>query len=207
MTKITRQMMIAMMALLLLVVDPVSGFQPLHTTISISKNHPHLQNPVATSTMARRSRTSSRNDVGPLSAVPEIIMTMDPIITIATPSSNILATTAAASWWTNSDVWVFIAGIFPFAWATIEFWRRIAVGESFGTGSDSVVIIGEDDVPESSRGRRVLGKGALVTAYILFAIAAGVLVLTLYTVITNDIPTPEDLAAAAAAAAGTVDVP
>ena len=25
-------------------------------------------------------------------------------------------------------------------WATIEFWRRIAVGESFGTGKDSVII-------------------------------------------------------------------
>ena len=54
-----------------------------------------------------------------------------------------------------SDTLVFIAGIIPFAWATVEFWRRIAVGASFGTGQDSVVIIGEDNEPQSSRGRRV----------------------------------------------------
>ena len=88
-----------------------------------------------------------------------------------------------------SDTLVFIAGIIPFAWATVEFWRRIAVGESFGTGKDSVVIIGEDDVPQSSRGRRTLGKGALVAAYILFGIAIGVLGLT-FASILNSPPEP-----------------
>ena len=78
---------------------------------------------------------------------------------------------------------VFIIGIIPFLWATVEFWRRIAVGASFGTGSDSVVIpkpfeddlitIGEDGNPLSSRGRQTLDRGALTVAYILFAIAAG----------------------------------
>lgn len=76
---------------------------------------------------------------------------------------------------------VFIIGLIPFIWATIEFWRRIAVGASFGTGKDSVVIprpddvitIGEDGNPESSRGRRTLDKGALTVAYVLFAVAAG----------------------------------
>lgn len=76
---------------------------------------------------------------------------------------------------------VFIIGVIPFLWATIEFWRRIAFGESFGTGKDSVVIprpddvitIGEDGNPESSRGRRTLDKGALTVAYVLFAVAAG----------------------------------
>jgi hypothetical protein len=58
---------------------------------------------------------------------------------------------------TTQDSIVFAIGVLPFAWATVEFWRRIAVGESFGTGKDSV-IIGEDLNPESSRGRRVLGK-------------------------------------------------
>jgi len=58
---------------------------------------------------------------------------------------------------TTLDSIVFAIGVLPFAWATVEFWRRIAVGESFGTGKDSV-IIGEDLNPESSRGRRVLGK-------------------------------------------------
>jgi hypothetical protein len=60
------------------------------------------------------------------------------------------------------NVAVFIAGIIPFAIATFEFWRRIAVGDPFGTGSDAVVFIGEDDNAVSSWGQRVLGKGALV---------------------------------------------
>lgn len=95
-----------------------------------------------------------------------------------------------ASFLTNSDVWVFVIGIIPFLWATIEFWRRIAVGEPFGTGSDSV-IIGEDNNPDSSRGRRVLGKDALIVAYILFGVSAAVAGLVLYTVVTNDAPPAE----------------
>lgn len=58
---------------------------------------------------------------------------------------------------TPQDSIVFVIGIAPFTWASVEFWRRIAVGESFGTGGDSV-IIGDDLNPASSRGRRVLGK-------------------------------------------------
>lgn len=84
----------------------------------------------------------------------------------------------------TTTVLIFLAGVFPFAWATIEFWRRIAFGEPFGTGSDSVVIIGEENAPESSRGRRVLGKGALTVAYALFAISAFVLAIALYAVIS-----------------------
>ena len=81
---------------------------------------------------------------------------------------------------------VFIIGIIPFIWATIEFWRRIAVGASFGTTADSVVIpspfdnnddeglitIGEDGNPLSSRGRQTLDRGALTVAYVLFGVAA-----------------------------------
>jgi len=92
----------------------------------------------------------------------------------------------------TTDIAVFIAGIIPFAWATVEFWRRIAVGASFGTGADSVVIdpnlevvtIGEDGAPLSSRGRRVLGKGALAAAYLLFGIAIAVLGLTAVSVLS-----------------------
>lgn len=87
---------------------------------------------------------------------------------------------------------IFIVGVIPFAVATVEFWRRIAVGESFGTGQDSVVIIGEDDAPLSSRGRRVLGKGALALAYVLFAIAAAVLTLVVVSMITSP-PLPSEL--------------
>ena len=41
-----------------------------------------------------------------------------------------------------------------------------------------MVIIGEEGDPSSSRGRRVLGKGAFIAAYVLFGIAAFVLILT-----------------------------
>ena len=91
----------------------------------------------------------------------------------------------------NTDFWVFVAGVFPFAWATVEFWRRIAFGEAFGTGSDSVVI-GMDDSPADSRGRRVLGKGALTVAYILFILSFGTIGIVLYSVISSDAP-PEVL--------------
>lgn len=92
----------------------------------------------------------------------------------------------------NSDelnIAVFLIGIFPFIWATIEFWRRIAVGLPFGTGSDSIVIIGEDNKPSSSRGRQVLGKGALVVAYILFAIAGVSVGVSVFSVIASAPPT------------------
>ena len=92
----------------------------------------------------------------------------------------------------------FIIGLIPFAVATVEFWRRIAVGGSFGTGQDSVVIIGQDDAPLSSRGRRVLGKGALVTAYILFGVAAAVLGIVLYAVISSSSLSPPDLPSSSA---------
>lgn len=84
----------------------------------------------------------------------------------------------------NKDVVVFIAGITPFAWATVEFWRRIAVGEPFGTGTDSVYI-GKDNAPNQSRGRQTLDSGAFLVAYVLFGIAAGVIGLTLYSVMSS----------------------
>lgn len=84
----------------------------------------------------------------------------------------------------NTDVWIFIAGLFPFAWATVEFWRRIAVGEPFGTGKDSV-FIGKDNAPDESRGRRVLDRGAFLVAYLLFGIAAAAIGITLFSVITS----------------------
>mmetsp|Transcript_65544 Transcript_65544/g.77606 ORF Transcript_65544/g.77606 Transcript_65544/m.77606 type:complete len:203 (-) Transcript_65544:232-840(-) len=85
----------------------------------------------------------------------------------------------------TTDTLVFIIGLIPFLWATVEFWRRIAVGASFGTGADSVVIIGEDDKPASSRGRRVLGKGALAVAYVLFGVAALSVGIAVFSVLTS----------------------
>lgn len=89
---------------------------------------------------------------------------------------------------------VFIIGVIPFAIGTYEFWRRIAVGAQFGTGSDSVVFpknvsIGLDDVsPLSSRGKQVLGTDSLITAYLIFAAVGVVLGIVFYAVLTSPIP-------------------
>jgi hypothetical protein len=101
---------------------------------------------------------------------------------------------------TTTNIIVFVIGIMPFLWATYEFWRRIAVGASFGTGSDSVIIpspfaddddmimIGEDNNPNSSRGRRTLDRGALTVAYILFAVAGGSIAIALASVVMSPQP-------------------
>mmetsp|Transcript_1815 Transcript_1815/g.7017 ORF Transcript_1815/g.7017 Transcript_1815/m.7017 type:complete len:231 (-) Transcript_1815:125-817(-) len=79
------------------------------------------------------------------------------------------------------DFVVFAIGTVPFVWAANEFWRRIAVGATFGTGSDAVVIDpqrADDDTADEDQlrrfgGRRVLGKDAIVAAWVLMAIAGG----------------------------------
>ena len=79
---------------------------------------------------------------------------------------------------TPEDTVIFVIGCVPFVWAGIEFWRRIAVGESFGTGRDSVVI--NDTSGNRPRPlQRVLGQDAIIAARILFglAFASGALVL------------------------------
>ena len=89
---------------------------------------------------------------------------------------------------------VFIIGIIPFLWATYEFWSRIAVGASFGTGADSIQIrpstrtIGEDGNPLKSRGQQVLGDDALVVAYILFGVAIASVGIAVYSVISSAVP-------------------
>ena len=58
-----------------------------------------------------------------------------------------------------TDTFIFLLGCAPFVWAGIEFWRRIAVGDPFGTGSDQVII--NDTSGNRTRGvRRVLGRTA-----------------------------------------------
>ena len=85
---------------------------------------------------------------------------------------------------TPLDTGVFVIGCVPFVWATWEFWRRIAVGASFGTGKDAIVFDTGDDADEDQvrrfGGRRVLGKGALAVAYVLFAAAGGSVLLAVY---------------------------
>jgi hypothetical protein len=98
-------------------------------------------------------------------------------------------------WLQNTNVWVFIIGTIPFAWATVEFWRRIVAGEPFGTGTDSVsfTFIGKDDAPQESRGRRILDKSALITAYLLFVLAFGIMAIVLYSV-GSSAPPPTEFA-------------
>lgn len=98
----------------------------------------------------------------------------------------------------TTTIIVFVIGLIPF-----EFWRRIAVGASFGTGSDSVVIpspfaedendlimIGEDGNANSSRGRQTLDRGALTVAYILFAVAGGSVAIAVASVVMGPQASP-----------------
>jgi hypothetical protein len=95
-----------------------------------------------------------------------------------------------------SNAAVFLAGLAPFVIATVEFWRRVALGLPFGTGnpgrgndqatSSSIVItIGDDRDRKLSRGRRVLGRGAVIVALVLFASAAAVLGLVAASLLTS----------------------
>ena len=70
---------------------------------------------------------------------------------------------------TPEDTVVFVLGCIPFVYAGIEFWTRIANGDSFGTGKDSVVIQPLGQQYEGNK--RVLGADALIAARILFGIA------------------------------------
>jgi hypothetical protein len=107
---------------------------------------------------------------------------MEALATI--PQSTVIEPPPVEALDKTTTILVFLAGVFPFAVATVEFWRRIAVGDSFGTGSDSVVFtIGEDNQPKSSRGKQVLGTDSLITAYILFALAFGAIALALAAVL------------------------
>ena len=113
---------------------------------------------------------------------------------LAEPALNDPPTAVVEPLAPSTTIAVFIVGVIPFAIATYEFWRRIAVGESFGTTSDSVVFtIGEDTEDRmNSRGQQVLGKDALITAYVIFAVVAAVLLLVLTSVVTSGVaPAPE----------------
>jgi hypothetical protein len=139
------------------------------------------------------SCSSSKHRSAPPSTISTSLrlMFLSDAVVSSTPAdnANILAPMTTFQ---NIDFWVFVAGVFPFAWATVEFWRRIMFGEPFGTGKDSV-IIGMDDAPSESRGRRVLGRGALITAYVLFVIAFGTIGIVLYSVLSSPPLGPDDL--------------
>ena len=71
---------------------------------------------------------------------------------------------------TPEDSVIFVIGCVPFVWAGVEFWRRIAVGDPFGTGKDSV-IINDSSGNRPTPVRRVLGQDAIIAARILFGLA------------------------------------
>jgi hypothetical protein len=169
----------------------------------------HISSDITTSTTAAavlqlsRRRTERRLHAWPLPT--DTAASVDLFAAITTASNSLLwiadtttaaaamkddAVTATAGLSKETAIAVFIVGLIPFGVATVEFWRRIAVGASFGTTADPVVFttIGEDDAPVRSRGKRVLGKDALVTAYILFAVAATVLGIVLFAVATSPVP-------------------
>jgi len=211
---------------LLLALQPreaLSFRSALPTTSTTTRSTPRSTSRRIPLTSMSKSKSSSILMLVPLlpsivdeSSMPLLITASTTTVatTIATGSSMALSDAAAAvannsnvsDLLKNSDFLVFVAGIFPFMWATYEFWRRIMFGESFGTGTDSI-IIGMDDAPSDSRGQRILGRGALVTAYVLFVCAFGTLAVVGYSVATSAPPSSEDLAAAVAASTGESGAP
>ena len=153
---------------------PVSSF----TVNSMKSGHVYNHVTGRNSILYRPSSTSLTAAVDPatVSTITTLLLSYE-----ESQSIDQLQNTQIEQLSATTTLFVFIIGIIPFIWATIEFWRRIAFGESFGTGKDSVIIprpgdeitIGEDGNPESSRGRRTLDRGALTVAYVLFAVAAG----------------------------------
>jgi hypothetical protein len=103
---------------------------------------------------------------------------------IAQINEDFVASSSSSALSKSTAIAIFVVGLIPFAIATVEFWRRIANRERFGT-NDPIYFIGEDDNPTSSRGRRILGTDALVTAYIIFAIVAVVLGIVIASVLTS----------------------
>jgi hypothetical protein len=155
----------------------------------------------------KHHHTSSWDNSNKQSSTTTTTNTQRPMMTLlydASATADAAATTTTVFIFQNTDTWVFLAGVFPFAWATVEFWRRVMKGESFGTSTDSIVIIGKDDAPTESRGRRVLGKGALITAYVLFAIAFGTIGVVLYSVLSSAPPPTEFLSSSSSTTAVTV---
>lgn len=123
------------------------------------------------------SRSSGRNVQFKMAMLPETSLLL------TDPSAD----SQVAQLSKETTIVVFVVGVIPFAIATFEFWRRIAVGASFGT-NDPVVFIGEDNAPSSSRGKQVLGRDSLITAYIIFAVVIAVLGLVVFSVVTSPDP-------------------
>ena len=186
----------------------VSGFSPstfhLHETLHVGKQSLNVVKCRSLSSNAGGAISRKKSTL--LRVYPLELSQLDqPLTNLLLSSSEVTEIASASSFQPDplplsdtTNTVVFLVGIFPFIWATIEFWRRIAVGLPFGTGSDSIIIepittIGEDNNPSSSRGRQVLGKGAIVVAYILFAVAAFSVGIAVFSVVTTSPMTSTDL--------------
>jgi hypothetical protein len=132
--------------------------------------------------------TSRSGLTGPFYLVPSH-ESMETLVWIAQQGNEdlpvLLSSSSSEALSKSTAIAIFIVGLIPFAIATVEFWRRIATREPFGTNDPIYFTIGEDDNPMSSRGRRTLGTDALVTAYIIFAIVAVVLGVVIASVVTS----------------------
>lgn len=144
---------------------------------------------------------TTQRDAVPLDVVTAISTASS--LTLTVIESDMAGT--APTYHPGVDMAIFVAGLFPFLWATWEFWRRIAVGAPFGTGRDSIRIpspwaskddndnkdddireaLDMDDVTSPKPRRRMLDRGSLITAYVLFAVAGAALALTIYSVATS----------------------
>lgn len=146
----------------------------MHVSTAFVVNQP-IQN-MPTSPLSIQQRDLFRTKSTRTSQVVSLIPDTAPFVLAVEQSSSLSLD--------NQNVWIFIAGLIPFGWAAVEFWRRIAVGQPFGTGTDSVYI-GRDNAPSESRGRRVLDRGAFLVAYVLFGVAAAAICMTLFSVVTS----------------------
>lgn len=91
-------------------------------------------------TLTKLMGTRSKSAVGPLVAAVSPLLTQTLPASAAEQAQRLSDMTFEPRGITPEDTVIFILGTVPFVWAGIEFWRRIAVGDPFGTGSDSVII-------------------------------------------------------------------
>ncbi len=157
------------------------------------------------SMMTTRSTTTSAIMNSPQSSTLLNVLPSSFSSTLISDISSTIPTTTSdtAALSSSTNIIIFIIGLIPFLWATYEFWSRIAVGASFGTGKDSIQIkpssssplttIGKDNDMMKSRGRRVLGDDALYVAYLLFVIAIGSVGIAIYSVLSSAPPPPSSL--------------
>jgi len=194
----------AVIALILL--QPSSAFLPQlvsdssrnHVDLSTQFTHHRNSRKLLPSKSSLNSLPSSTTSLFPIATtLTELLDTTTEITPVTQPPPVVVEGLSP-----TTNTIVFVLGLIPFIWATYEFWSRIAVGASFGTGADSIqivpgassddsggkVTIGEDGNLSKSRGRKVLGDDALAVAYVLFAIVIASVGITVYSVLSSPLP-------------------